>query len=65
MIDNKFNNYSLTDKEISKIIHDFEKVMYKHTLKLGEHQEDCIQEIKFQIYKTLTKNRKNKKIKNF
>lgn len=59
MEDNRFNNYNLTNKEVSKIINNFENVIYKNTLRLGEYQEDCIQEIKFQIYKSLTKNRKN------
>ncbi len=53
-----FNGYKLTDNEVSKILMDFANVIKAKTLKLGDYKEDCEQEIKIQIYKTLTKNRK-------
>ncbi len=59
MEDKKFNNYNLTNDEVSKIINNFENVIRIHTSKLGKYQEDCEHEIKFQICKALIKNRKN------
>lgn len=58
----KFNNYNLSNDEISKILNDFENIIRIHTSKLGKYQQDCQHEIMFQICKTLSKNRKNKKI---
>lgn len=64
MEDNKFNNYKLTNDEVTKILIDFENVIKSKASKLGKYKEDCEQEIKIQIYKSLTKNRKKtKKIK--
>ena len=60
MIDNKFNNYNLTDAEVSKIIKQFGKLIREKSFVLGKYNEDCEQEIKLQLYKTLTKKRKNK-----
>lgn len=62
MNDNKFNNYNLTNDEISKILGDYENMIHIYTSKLGKYQEDCEHEIIFQICKALTKNRKNNKI---
>lgn len=59
MIDMKFNNYSLTDEEISKIIKDFDKDIRTKSIIFGKVDEDCEQEIRLQIYKALSKNRKN------
>ena len=52
-----FNNFDLSDEEILKIIEDYKPLIKKmSTLKSGV---DLMQEIKYLIYKTLTKNRKN------
>ena len=61
-MDNRFNNFNLTDEEINHIIKQFESIIRKKSLIHGIYNEDCVQEIKIQIYKTLSKNRKNKKI---
>lgn len=58
MEDKRFNNYSLTDDEISKILKDFESVIIEKASNNGKRNEDCEQEIRIQIYKALTKNRK-------
>ena len=59
MEDRKFNNYSLTDDEVTKILEEFKKDIRLHSIIYGKVDEDCEQEIRIQIYKTLTKNRKN------
>ena len=61
MEDNKFNNYNLTNDEVSKILFDFENIIKSKASKLGKYKEDCEQEIKMQICKALTKNRKKEK----
>ena len=54
-----FNNFDLSDEEILKIIEDYKPLIKKmSTLKSGV-DEELMQEIKYLIYKTLTKNRKN------
>ncbi len=58
MIDVKFNNYSLTNAEVEKIIKDFEKEIQTNSIFFGKTDEDCEQEIRIQIYKALTKNSK-------
>lgn len=58
MEDTKFNNYSLTDEEISKILEEFKHDIRVNSILYGEVDEDCEQEIRIQIYKSLTKNRK-------
>lgn len=62
MEDNKFNNYSLEDNEVFKIISDFSDNIRLNSIILGKFNEDCKQEIIIEIYKSLTRNRKNKKI---
>lgn len=58
MEDTKFNNYSLTDDEVSKILEEFNNDIRLHSIIYGKVDEDCEQEIRIQIYKSLTKNRK-------
>lgn len=57
MEDKRFNHYSLTDDEVSKILKDFESVIIEKASNKGKRNEDCEQEIRIQIYKALTKNR--------
>lgn len=59
MSDIKFNNYSLTNDEVEKIIKEFEKDIENNSIFFGKVDEDCEQEIRIQIYKALTKNSKN------
>lgn len=58
MEDNKFNNYSLTDEEVTKILEEFKSDIRFNSIIYGKVDEDCEQEIRIQIYRSLTKNRK-------
>lgn len=60
MEDNKFNNYALLDDEVLKIIDDFKDEIRLSSIVFGKFNEDCEQEIKTRIYKSLTRNRKDK-----
>lgn len=62
MRNNNFNNYTLKDEEALKIIKDFRDEIKKNSIILGKYNEDCEQEIILKIYKSLTRNRNNKKI---
>ena len=59
--DVKFNNYSLSDDEVSKIIDLFKKEIRDNSIIFGKYDEDWAQEISIAIYKSLTRKRKNKK----
>lgn len=61
--DNKkiiFNNFNLTDKEILKIIEDFEPLILSKSVISSKVDEDLCQEIKTTIFKELSKHRKKK-----
>ena len=58
-----FNNYNLSDEEIIKIINDYEGLIVSKSMINFKFDEDLNQEIKYYIYKNLSKNRK--KLKNF
>lgn len=53
-----FNNLQLSDKEILKIIEDYNFLILKKAEINGKIDEDLIQEIKLFIFKVLSKNRK-------
>lgn len=53
-----FNNYSLYDNEVLKILNDYEPLIIKNATLTGGIDEDLVEEIKLSIYKELTKNRK-------
>lgn len=53
-----FNNFDLSDQEILKIIEDYKNLINKNSLVSGSFDEDLQQEIKFLIFKVLSKNRK-------
>ena len=57
-----FNNFDLSDEEILKIISDYENLINKNSIVNCKIDEDLQQEIKLLIFRTLSKNRKNKKI---
>lgn len=59
MTDTKFNNYSLKNDEVEKILKEFEKDIQSSSIFFGKIDEDCEQEIRMQIYKALTRNSKN------
>lgn len=56
-IDNKFNNYSLTDEEFQKVIGEYIPFIKSKTKKVKAMQEDCMQDIIISLHHTLTKNR--------
>lgn len=53
-----FNNFNLDDVEILKILDDYNPLITSMSKLRNEIDEDLMQEIKYMIYKTLTKNRK-------
>ena len=53
-----FNNFDLNDIEILKILEDYNPLIIKMSVLRDGLDEDLMQEIKYMIYKTLTKNRK-------
>ena len=58
-----FRNYRLTDKEITKIIKQYENLIKGESIINNKIDEDLSQEIRIKIYKNLKRNRKN--LKNF
>ncbi len=53
-----FNDFSLNDQEILKIIDDYQNLITKYSMVDGRINEDIEQEIKLFIFKMLSKNRK-------
>lgn len=53
-----FNNFNLDDVEILKILDDYNPLITSMSRLRNGIDEDLMQEIKYMIYKTLTKNRK-------
>ncbi len=53
-----FNNFTLKDNEIIKILSDYEPLILKFSTLNKGLDEDLEQEIKLSIYKELKKNRK-------
>ncbi len=54
-----FNNFSLSNKEIEKILKEFQseiKLAIRKTI--GRNDEDYEQNIRLELFKTLSKNRK-------
>ena len=58
-MDNKFNNYSLSNNAIEKILKDFKFYIRKASIINGQLDYECEQKIMIAIFKKLTKNRKN------
>lgn len=52
-----FNNFSLTDEEVISIITDYDNLINKYSKINGVINEDLKQEIIFNLYIRLTKNR--------
>ena len=52
------NNFNLDDVEILKILDDYNPLITSMSRLRNGIDEDLMQEIKYMIYKTLTKNRK-------
>lgn len=61
-----FKNFNMTDDEVMEIIYTYDNLINKYSKINGKIDEDLKQEIKLEIYKTLTKNRERQKnLKNF
>ncbi len=54
---NIFNNYTLSNEEIEKIIKDFKSDIRKASKINGKIDEDCEQKIMIAIYQKLSRNR--------
>lgn len=52
-----FNDFNLKDEEILKILEDYEPLIIKMSILRDGFNEDLMQEIKYIVYKTFTKNR--------
>lgn len=52
-----FNNFSLNNFEIEKILFDFESEIKKASKINGKVDEDCVQTIRIAIYRKLSKNK--------
>lgn len=55
-----FNDFNLSNKEILKIINDYDPLIRKKSTKDNKFDEDISQEIKLLIFKKLSKNRNRK-----
>lgn len=53
-----FNNYSLNNMEIEKIINDFDSIIEQASKINGKIDEDCEQKIRIALFNKLSKNRK-------
>ena len=61
-----FKNFNMTDDEVMEIIYTYDNLLNKYSKINGKIDEDLKQEIKLEIYKTLTKNRERQEnLKNF
>ena len=56
-MDGKFNNYSLNNEEIEKILKDFEPLIEFAAKTTDYYADDCKQTIIVEIFKKLSKNR--------
>ncbi len=59
-----FNNFSLNNQEIDKILLDFENRIKEAAIVDGKFDDECAQAIRLAIYRKLSKNRKADKNKN-
>lgn len=57
-MNNLFNNYNLSNKEIEKILKDFRPDIKRASKIDGKIDEDCEQKIMIAIYQKLSRNRK-------
>lgn len=53
-----FNNYSLNDEEINKILIDYRPVIREASKVKGKLDEECEQRVMIAVYNKLRKNRK-------
>lgn len=53
-----FNNYSLSNLEIEKILVEFEPIIKEASKIYGKFDEECAQQIRLSIFRKLSKNYK-------
>lgn len=56
-----FKDFNMSDDEVMEIINTFDNLINKYSMINGSIDEDLKQEIRIQIYITLTKNRERQK----
>lgn len=56
-----FRDFNMTDDEVMEIVYEYDNLINKYSRINGRVDEDLKQEITIEIYKTLTKNREDKK----
>lgn len=56
-----FKNFNMSDDEVMEIINTFDNLINRYSMINGSIDEDLKQEIRIQIYITLTKNRERQK----
>ena len=56
-MEGKFNNYSLNNEEIEKILKEFDQLINYAARTTGEYADECKQTIIIEIFKKLSKNR--------
>lgn len=56
-----FKGFNMNDDEVMEIIYTYDNLINKYSRINGRIDEDLKQEITIEIYKTLTKNRENRK----
>lgn len=59
-MNNNFNNYTLSNEEIEKILREFRPDIKKASKINGKPDEDCEQKIMIAIYQKLSRNRRKK-----
>lgn len=57
-MEKKFNNYTLSNEEISTILQRYSAVIKKAARINGKFDEDCEQKIKIAIFRKLSRHRK-------
>lgn len=60
-----FNNFSLNNLEIEKILLEFDREIKKASKISGKVDEDCVQTIRIALYRKLSKNKNWNFFKNF
>lgn len=53
-----FNNYSLSNEEIEKILKDFDNLIKYASKFSGEYKDECAQNIRLTLFYKLSRNRK-------
>lgn len=57
-MERNFNNYSLSNLEIEKILNEFQPIIKQASKINGQVDEDCEQKIRIALFNKLSRNRK-------